>query len=77
MQLVADDLLEVLARAYGPNSSEAAALTALRFNRSRDRQAFAFRVRESYVIGPMPDAETRLLILLVHECCACTEGRCD
>ena len=67
MQLVPDDELERLAAERGPDSLEALALDDLRKQRSQDKQVFAFRLGEYYVVGPMPDAETELNMTLINE----------
>ena len=68
MEHVADERLELLSIALGPCSTEANALALLRHQRARDRQVFAFRIGEHYMIGPMPDAATELMALMAHEC---------
>jgi len=67
MEYVTDECLEVLSIANGPRSAESTALALLRDQRSRDRQVFAFRIGDYYMIGPMPDAETELMVLMAHE----------
>jgi hypothetical protein len=67
MQLVADDELERLAAERGPDSREALTLADLRQQRAQDKQVFAFRLGEYYVVGPMPDADTELTMTLANE----------
>jgi hypothetical protein len=65
MDLLTDEELERLAARDGPESLAARVLVALRDQRAQDRQVFAFRLGEYYVIGPMPDAETDLTMMLI------------
>ena len=67
MEHINDDRLELLSIAHGANSAEATALTLLRQQRARDRQVFAFRIGDHYMVGPMPDAQTNLMALMAHE----------
>ncbi|KAB2919903.1 MAG: hypothetical protein F9K29_03300 [Hyphomicrobiaceae bacterium] len=67
MQHIEDDELERLAAEAGPDSLEAKTLDDLRRERAQDRQAFAFRIGEFYLVGPMPDAETDLTMSLAYE----------
>ena len=64
MQLVADDELERLAAERGPDSREALTLADLRQQRAQDKQVFAFRLGEYYVV---PDADTELTMTLANE----------
>ena len=56
MVLVPDDELQLLAGQKGPASAEAQALAQLKSQRVQDLQVHCFRVGDSYVTGPMPDA---------------------
>jgi hypothetical protein len=67
MDLLTDEELERLAAQDGPESLAARVLVALRDQRAQDKQVFAFRLGEYYVIGPMPDAETELTMMLINE----------
>jgi hypothetical protein len=67
MDLLPDTELERLAQRDGPDSLAARALADLRTQRPKDKQEFAFRLGEYYVIGPMPDAETELNMVLIAE----------
>ena len=67
LQQVSDDELERLAAEAGPDSIEARTLDDLRRERAQDRQAFAFRIGEFYMVGPMPDAETELTMAFAYE----------
>jgi hypothetical protein len=67
MDLLTDEELERLAARDGPESLAARALADLRARRGQDNQVFAFRLGEYYVIGPMPDAETELTMMLINE----------
>jgi hypothetical protein len=67
MDLLTDEELERLAAQDGPESLAARVLVALRDQRAQDKQVFAFRLGEYYVIGPMPDAETELTMTLINE----------
>jgi hypothetical protein len=67
MQLIPDEELEQLASDRGPDSLEALTLGDLRRQRAQDKQVFAFRVGEYFVVGPMPDAETELHMRLIGE----------
>ena len=72
MEHIADERLELLLAAFGGGSTEATALTLLRHERPRDRQVFAFRVGAYYMIGPMPDAVTELMVLIAQQCAPLT-----
>jgi hypothetical protein len=67
VQLVADDELERLAAERGPDSLEALTLKDLRQQRAQDKQVFAFRLGEYYVVGALPDAETELAMTVINE----------
>ena len=67
MELVPDIELERLATTKGPKSYEAKTLAALRERRAKDEQVFCFRVGNTLFVGPMPDAETELQMLLASE----------
>jgi len=56
MVLVTDEELQRLAEQKGPASAEAQALVQLKAQRAQDLQVHCFRVGDSYVTGPMPDA---------------------
>ena len=56
MVLVADEDLQRLADERGPASAEAQALAQLKSQRSQDLQVHCFRVADTYLTGPMPDA---------------------
>jgi hypothetical protein len=42
-------------------------LADLRAQRAQDKQVFAFRLGDFMVVGPIPDAETELTMLLANE----------
>jgi hypothetical protein len=67
MDLLPDEELERLAERDGPESLAAKALADLHAQRAKDKQVFAFLVGEYFVVGPMPDAETELHLMLVAE----------
>jgi hypothetical protein len=67
MQLVPYEELERLAAEHGPQSLEASTLADLRRQRAQDRQAFAFRLGDFYVVGPTPSATEELLFVLANE----------
>ena len=56
MVLIADEDLQRLAEEKGPASAEAQALAQLKSQRSQDLQVHCFRVGDTYLTGPMPDA---------------------
>jgi hypothetical protein len=56
MVLVADDELQRLADEKGPASAEAQALAQLKTQRSQDLQVHCFRVGDTYLTGPLPEA---------------------
>jgi hypothetical protein len=56
MVLVADADLQRLAEEKGPASAEAQALAQLKTQRAQDLQVHCFRVGDTYLTGPMPDA---------------------
>jgi hypothetical protein len=67
MRLIPDEELERLATEGGADSLEAITLGDLHRQRAQDKQVFAFRVGEYFVVGPMPDAETELHMTLIGE----------
>lgn len=67
MQLVPDDELERLAAERGFDSVESQTLGDLRQQRAQDKQVFAFRLGDYFVVGPMPDAQTELTMTLANE----------
>jgi hypothetical protein len=56
MVLVADEYLQCLAEEKGPASAEAQALAQLKSQRSQDLQVHCYRVGDTYLTGPLPDA---------------------
>ncbi len=56
MVLIPDEDLQRLAGEQGPASAEAQALAQLKIQRAQDLQVHCFRVGDTYVTGPMPDA---------------------
>lgn len=56
MVLVADEYLQRLAEEKGPASAEAQALAQLKSQRSQDLQVYCYRVGDTYLTGPLPDA---------------------
>jgi hypothetical protein len=56
MVLVADEYLQRLAEEKGPASAEAQALAQLKSQRSQDLQVHCYRVGDTYLTGPLPDA---------------------
>jgi hypothetical protein len=42
-------------------------LADLRAQRAQDKQVFAFRLGDFMMVGPIPDAETELTMLLANE----------
>ena len=66
MDLLPDEELERLAKRDGPESLAAKALADLSAQRAQDKQVFAFRVGDYFVVGPMPDAETEFHMTLVN-----------
>ena len=56
MVLVSDEDLQRLAEEKGPASAEAQALAQLKTQRSQDLQVHCFRVGDTYLTGPLPDA---------------------
>ena len=67
MDLLPDEELEKIAARDGPDSLAAKTLADLRAQRAQDKQVFAFRLGDFLVVGPMPDAETELTMLLANE----------
>ena len=67
MDLLADEELEQFATRDGPESLAAKTLADLRAQRAQDKQVFAFRLGDFLVVGPMPDAQTELTMLLANE----------
>ena len=56
MVLVSDDDLQQLAEEKGPASAEAQALSQLKAQRAQDLQVHCYRVGDTYLTGPLPDA---------------------
>ena len=56
MVLIPDEELQRLAEENGLASAEAQALAQLKIQRAQDLQVHSFRVGDTYVTGPMPDA---------------------
>jgi hypothetical protein len=56
MVWVSDEDLQRLAEEKGPASAEAQALAQLKSQRAQDFQVHCFRVGDTYVTGPKPDA---------------------
>ena len=56
MVLIRDDELQRLAEEKGPASAEAQALAQLKTQRSQDLQVHCFRVGDTYLTGPLPEA---------------------
>jgi len=56
MILVPDEDLQQLAEQNGPASAEAQALTQLKIQRCQDLQVHSYRVGDTYLTGPLPDA---------------------
>lgn len=56
MVLVPDEELQRLADEKGPASAEAQALAQLSAQRTQDLQVHCFRVGDTYLTGPLPDA---------------------
>jgi hypothetical protein len=56
MVLVADEYLQRLAEEKGPASAEAQVLAQLKSQRSQDLQVHCYRVGDTYLTGPLPDA---------------------
>jgi hypothetical protein len=54
--LVPDEELQRLADEKGPASAEAQALAQLKAQRAQDLQVHCFRVDDTYLTGPLPDA---------------------
>jgi hypothetical protein len=50
---------------------EAWTLDDLRRQRARDKQVFAFRLGEFFMVGPMPTAQDELTFVLAHEALKC------
>jgi hypothetical protein len=67
IELVPDDELERLANDAGPKSTAAAMLRVLKHSRAKDRQVFAFHVKEYFFVGPVPDAKTEAELLSLAE----------
>jgi hypothetical protein len=53
LTLVPDEELERLAERNRPTGAEAQVLAQLRTQRAQDLQAYAFRVDDQYVTGPL------------------------
>ena len=56
MVLVSDEDLQRLAQDRGPTSAEAQALAQLKSQRGQDLQVHCFRVGDTYLTGPLPEA---------------------
>ena len=56
MIMVLDEELQRLAEEHGPASAEAQALAQLKTQRAQDLQVHCFRVDDTYVTAPLPDA---------------------
>ena len=56
MVLVSDEDLQRLAEERGPTSAEAQALAQLKSQRGQDLQVHCFRVGDTYLTGPLPEA---------------------
>ena len=56
MVLVSDEDLQSLAQERGPTSAEAQALAQLKSQRGQDLQVHCFRVGDTYLTGPLPEA---------------------
>lgn len=56
MVLVSDEELQRVAEEKGPTSAEAQALTQLKSQRGQDLQVHCFRVGDTYLTGPLPEA---------------------
>ena len=56
MVLVSDEDLQRLAQERGPTSAEAQALAQLKSQRGQDLQVHCFRVGDTYLTGPLPEA---------------------
>ena len=54
--LIRDEELQQLAEQKGPASAEAQALAQLKAQRALDLQVHCYRVGDTYVTGPLPDA---------------------
>jgi hypothetical protein len=64
---VPDEALELAAAIQGADSIEAKVLAKLRRDRARDRQVYAFRCGEWWLVGPKPDALTELAMIEIAE----------
>jgi hypothetical protein len=67
LEQVPDEELELLAAENGIDSLEATTLNELRRERALDKQVFAFRIGAYYMIGPIPDANTEITMMLASE----------
>lgn len=56
MVLVSDEELQRVAEEKGPTSAEAQALAQLKSQRAQDLQVHCFRVGDTYLTGPLPEA---------------------
>ena len=56
MVLVSDEDLQRLAEERGPTSAEAQARAQLKSQRGQDLQVHCFRVGDTYLTGPLPEA---------------------
>ena len=73
MVLVPDEELQRLAEEKGPTSAEAQALVQLKSQRAQDLQVHCFRVADTYVTGPLPEATE--LASSDHELVEALKGR--
>ena len=56
MVLISDEELQRVAEERGPTSAEAQALAQLKSQRGQDLQVHCFRVGDTYLTGPLPEA---------------------
>ena len=56
MILISDEELQRVAEEKGPTSAEAQALAQLKSQRGQDLQVHCFRVGDTYLTGPLPEA---------------------
>jgi hypothetical protein len=67
IERVPDEEIERLAREAGPLSAPAQVLKELRLARTRDVQAFAYRVGKYWVTGPTLDARAEAALIELAE----------
>jgi hypothetical protein len=65
VQIVPDEELARLAEEAGASSTAAAMLRELKSSRAKDRQFFAFHIKEHFFVGPLPDARTEADLLAI------------